>query len=327
MVDKTGKLVSFEELQTDIDAALEVRRNRKDRSRMKVEAEDSRVSAFNVVDLSEVLARHPEEQMRFAFQLADINSDGRVTKEEIKGIKNFNLMKKTLKKIGLCNNLKRLDRCFLSGGCNSDYVDEKHLEASKYAEMAVGAPLSVSVDELIALQHWADDVEFYKQVFTKKFLDRLSKAFIGASHETAYIGIQCIGNSHEDGKAPWIDKSILSASTKFNVSDSVGAILNTINVGTIQTLIRLIELLQSKCKIKTSSYVVAYLKENFIKMDLTNASYVSTDDFKRVLGKNGHGVGLNDEDVKFFCYHCREHGTHDHIQYLDGKSRKSDGMP
>ena len=30
MVDKTGKLVSFEELQTDIDAALEVRRNRKE---------------------------------------------------------------------------------------------------------------------------------------------------------------------------------------------------------------------------------------------------------------------------------------------------------
>ena len=210
MVDKTGKLVSFEELQTDIDAALEVRRNRKDRSRMNKakKLKDSRVSAFNVVDLSEVLARHPEEQMRFAFQLADINSDGRVTKEEIKeSIKNFNLMKKTLKKIGLCNNLKTTSIDFLSGGCKSDYVDEEHLEASKYAEMAVGAPLSVSVDELIALQQWTDDVEFYKQVFTKKFLDRLSKAFIGASHETAYIGIQCIGNSHEDGKARGLIKA------------------------------------------------------------------------------------------------------------------------
>ena len=52
-------------------------------------------------------------------------------------------------------------------------------------------------------------------------------------------------------------------------------------------------------------------------MDLTNASYVSTDDFKRVLGENGHGVGLNDEDVKFCRVHCREHGTQDHIQYLE----------
>ena len=196
MVDKTGKLVSFEELQTDIDAALEVRRNRKDRSRMNKakKLKDSRVSAFNVVDLSEVLARHPEEQMRFAFQLADINSDGRVTKEEIKeSIKKFQLDEEDTEEDWALQQFKNdVDRYFLSGGCKSDYVDEKHLEASKYAEMAVGAPLSVSIDELIALQQWTDDVEFYKQVFTKKFLDRLSKAFIGASHETAYIGIQCI---------------------------------------------------------------------------------------------------------------------------------------
>ena len=142
--------------------------------------------------MSEVLARHPEEQMRFAFQLADINSDGRVTKEEIKeSIKKFQLDEEDTEEDWALEQFKNdLDRYFLSGGCKSDYVDEEHLEASKYAEMAVGAPLSVSIDELIALQHWTDDVEFYKQVFAKKFLDRLSKAFIGASHETAYIGVQ-----------------------------------------------------------------------------------------------------------------------------------------
>ena len=64
-------------------------------------------------------------------------------------------------------------------------------------------------------------------------------------------------------------------------------------------------------------------------MDLTNASYVSTNDFQRVLGMNGHGVGLNDEDVEVCRVHCREHGTQDHIQYLElcKLVEKSDGMP
>ena len=75
---------------------------------------DSRVSAFNVVDLSEVLARHPEEQMRFAFQLADINNDGRVTKEEIKeSIKKFQLDEEDTEEDWALQQFEsELDRCF-----------------------------------------------------------------------------------------------------------------------------------------------------------------------------------------------------------------------
>ena len=126
--------------------------------------------------------------MRFAFKLADINGDGRVTKEEIKeSIRKFqDDGKDTEEDWALKQFEMELDTYFLSGGCQSDYIDEYHMEASAYAETAIGAPLSVSIDELIALQQWTDDVAYYKQVFTNKFLERLSR------HLLVRVQLHCI---------------------------------------------------------------------------------------------------------------------------------------
>eukprot|EP00943_MAST-04B_sp_MAST-4B-sp1_P005933 g5933.t1 len=314
MVDKTGALISFGELQEDIDAALKVRRARKDRERQKKKAKlkNLPVQEFNVVDLSEILTRHPEEQMRFAFKLADINGDGRVTKEEIKeSIRKFqDDGKDTEEDWALKQFEMELDTYFLSGGCQSDYIDEYHMEASAYAETAIGAPLSVSIDELIALQQWTDDVAYYKQVFTNKFLERLSRAFIGACHETTYIALQPDAQWDENAKAPWLDMGIVSCSTELKVRHDVATNLNDTDFQTIHSLMRLIDLLKTKCNNQNSEVICSYLKANFENMDLTSANFLYFNDFKRVLGIDGHGVGLKDDDLKILEAYCESDSKH-----------------
>ena len=330
MVDKTGTLISFDELQENIDAALKVRRARKERERRKKASKlkSLPIGEFNVVDLSEILTRHPEEQMRFAFKLADLNGDGRVTKEEIKeSVRKFQEDgEDTEEDWALKQFQKDLDTYFLSGGCNSDYVDEYHLEASKYANAAIGAPLSVSIEELIALQQWTDDISFYKKVFSNKFIDRLSKAFIGAAHETTHIALQPNAQWDENAKAPWLDKSIVSCSNELSVQDDVAANLNDTDFQTIHSLIKLIDILKSKCRNQNPDFIYSYLKEHFEKMDLTHATYLNSNDFKRVLGKNGHGLGLDDEDaLKVLEAYCETDNRHPgHLFYLElCKSLKS----
>ena len=76
------------------------------------------------------------------------------------------------------------------------------------------------------MQQWTDDISFYKKVFSNKFIDRLSKAFIGAAHETTHIALQPNAQWDENAKAPWLDKSIVSCSNELSVQNDVAANLN-----------------------------------------------------------------------------------------------------
>ena len=302
VVDKHGAFVSVPTLKLEIDAAVAVRQKQKERSRAGRKASQTAAPEFNCVALEDMVSRHPEEQMRFAFKLADLNGDGRVTKDELEeSLKQFAADGVDEEEDWALQHLTSLlEQAFAAGGSNSTYVDETHIAASKTAEEAAGAPLSVTLEELLALKRWSVDVTYFEKVFSPTFLRLLRTSFVAACHDTAHSHL-----SGEDN-VPWLRGVPCSSSTGTNEpsKECVGKIA-FLNADQLQS----INIVQKHCGGDSS-----IVKGKLNRYDLTNAGFLKMGDLSRALQGVCSG-SLSDENINALATACVDVERPDHYLY------------
>ena len=303
VVDKYGAFVSVPALKEEINAALAVRQKRKERSRARRMALQTApvVPQFKCSCLNDMTSRHPEEQMRFAFKLADLNGDGRVTKDEIEeGLLQFaGGDEDDEDELWAVERFKDIvNEAFSAGGSASTYVDETHLMESECAGTAVGAPLSVTIDELVALKKWATDVSYYEQVFTKTFLGLLRNAFIAACHETAFLALK------ETEDVPWF-KGIPASSSSDKQSE--GAKESEQNIAFLSASgLKAVNELRVNCGGATKK-----VRSTLARYDSIKSGYIKLNDFKRALGH----FNVSEHNIDILAKVCEDPDHKDHYMY------------